>query len=228
MAKTDVLFWNYPHGNDTAEHARYNVGPASDYATPSGTPVAAPFAGRLSPYWTREGGNSLELTGADFILRAQHLERCFPAGQYGWRDQIGITDNTGTSTSGPHIHAYIIVRATGKRISFYEWLRDYVRPQAATTPAPAPAPAPASNGIVGKTFTTSSTGAYWYTTDADAANLRSPHGDGTRFGLKRYTREPMLLGAYPVVGEGVGGAFRIKAHDGSLIWVSGQLRGRIG
>jgi hypothetical protein len=217
---TDVLFWrDYPHGNDTAEHKKYGVGPASDYGTPIGTPVAAPFAGRLEAYWTTEGGNSLRLIGADYIFCAQHLQFPVKPRQVGWRDVIATTGNTGSMTSGPHIHCYIIVRATGQRISFFEWLRDYVKTQP-STPAPSQPATPTPQGIVGKTFTTAPTGAYWYRTDVDAANTRNPRGG-------KYGGGNMLQGAYTVNAEGAGGAFLVTSQSVGRVWVSPLLRGRI-
>ncbi|MDJ1115351.1 M23 family metallopeptidase [Microbacterium dauci] len=117
------MFWQYPISGDTAAHARRGVGPATDYETPTGTIVHAPFTGRVEPYSNADGGLSLRVVGSRFTLYVQHLSRN-NLYRYGtrrlWRTKVAVSGNTG-KTTGPHVHAYIIDRKTGRRYSFLEW-----------------------------------------------------------------------------------------------------------
>lgn len=113
---------SYPVTGDRASHAAYNVGPATDYGTPIGTPVVAPFAGRLSKYITDTGGLGVILDGADATFHGQHLWVRLTDGDYAEGDRIALTGNTGTKTTGPHLHCYVIVHATGERLAMEEYL----------------------------------------------------------------------------------------------------------
>ncbi len=118
-------FWEYRITGDTKRHAQRKVGPATDYACPSGTTVHAPFSGRVQPFANEDGGLSLRLVGSRFDLIVQHLSRndLYRAGTLRlWRSRIAISGNTGKS-SGPHVHAYIVDKKTGRRMSFLEWQR---------------------------------------------------------------------------------------------------------
>lgn len=120
---------------DTAEHAEYGVGPATDYvrpltALPIGTPVVAPFDVDTFYEWgglDTVGGHSITATSPDgrFKFVAQHLSEYrskYPAllreGQ-----TLAYSGNTGTLTNGPHLHCYVMV--DGVRMSMEEALREY-------------------------------------------------------------------------------------------------------
>lgn len=209
------FFWQYPVSCNAACHAKRKVGPATDYEVPWGTTIHAPFAGVAQSYWTDQGGWGIRLVGKDYTFCGQHLAERPPSGTVAWRAPVAKSGNTGSATTGPHIHAYIIINATGKRVSFQYWYEDIIN---GGTPASTPTPAP-----VNKTFTTKQ--AYWYTSRADANALRNVHGNGNGTD-KRYTNEKMAIGTYQVV-EDPGDSFAIRANDGSVIWISGRLRGGI-
>lgn len=107
---------------DRASHAEYGVGPATDYGCNVGAPVYAPFAGRLSTYVTDVGGLGVILWGADAAFYGQHLWVRMSPGDYSEGDRIALSGNTGTQTTGPHLHCYVIIRATGERLSMEEYL----------------------------------------------------------------------------------------------------------
>lgn len=223
---TDRFFWDYPVSCNAGCHNARGVGNATDYETPWGTPVHAPFAGVASPFTTPEGGNGIRLVGKDYTFVGQHLAHLPRGGTYAWRDLIAVTGNTGTKTTGPHIHAYILIHAeNNRRVSFQFWLEDIARKGAKPTPAATPKPKPLP--AAGRTFTAPNPRkqAYWYRSAADANALRNVHGNGNGTS-KRYTSDPMLIGTYPVVKD-TGRAFSVRAKDGSIVWVSGQLRGGI-
>ncbi|WP_336632095.1 MULTISPECIES: M23 family metallopeptidase [unclassified Microbacterium] len=107
---------------DRASHAEYGVGPASDYGCGIGTPVLAPFAGRVSTYVTSAGGLGVVVEGADATFYGQHLWVRLGSGWYEEGDRIALSGNSGTQTTGPHLHSYVIVHATGERLSMEEYL----------------------------------------------------------------------------------------------------------
>lgn len=201
-----MRFFEYPITGDRSEHAQRKVGPATDYACPMRTIIDAPFAGHLTPYWTREGGNSLKLDGDRFIFHAQHLFAQPVSGAKAWRGAIASSGNTGSATTGPHVHCYIIVKATGQRISFTEWLRDYVN---TPTPAPAPPPAPAPAGIMGRRLFLAQNW-YWYRNASDARVTRSPQGKGRG--------QSMVQGEYFVLDTD-GGAILIGSKANGRVWL---------
>ena len=200
-------FWTGPISGDTAEHAKYGVGPATDYPLAIGSPIVAPFAGTLTSYWTDAGGNSLKLDGEKFQFFGQHLKNAPVGGFKEWRSTIALSGNTGRLTTGPHIHAYIIVKATGKRISFSEWLRDYIN---APAPASAPTPAPAAtNGYIGRTIKIPSF--YWYRNASDARVTRNPQGG-------KYGGGIMLSGPYQILDVD-GGALLVGSKAVGRVWL---------
>jgi len=202
-----MRFFEYPHTGDTAEHAAYGVGPASDYATPMRTVIDAPFAGTLAPFWTGEGGNSLRLDGADEIFVAQHLDVQPGSGPVDWKSPIALSGDSGSLTTGPHVHTYIIIKATGQRISFYEWLRDYVWPG---NPVPAPAPAPVPTSLVGRELDLD--GWCFYTNAWDADHTVNARG-GSRGG------GDLLEGRYWINDVSEGGSFYVTSQANGKVWV---------
>lgn len=201
-----MRFFEYSIGGDRAEHAAVGVGPATDYECPLRTVIDAPFAGVLTPYWTAAGGNSLKLEGDRFIFHAQHLFAQPASGAKAWRSAIATSGSTGSKTTGPHVHCYIIVKATGQRISFSEWLRDYVN---AAAPAPAPVPAPAPAGLVGRRLYLQANW-YWYRNASDARVTRSPQGKGKG--------QTMLQGEY-FVNDVDGGALLVTSKANGRVWL---------
>lgn len=195
-----VAFWDYKITGDRASHARAGVGPASDYAVPWGTVFRTPFAGRFERFETTAGGRSARLIGDEFICVVQHLEDRLNAhgAQLDWKADFAKSGNTGTATTGPHVHAYIIVRATGERISFQEWLDRYVN-----TSKPASTPAPAAKWY----FDVPADGQYYYNQYNNALN-------------GNYDKNQLIYSGSREVVENPGtGPVRIKANDGTLIWV---------
>lgn len=203
-----MRFFEYSISGDTAEHAEYGVGPATDYETPEGTVIDAPFAGYLAPFWTDEGGNSLRLDGVDEIFVAQHLAEWPAAGDKAWQEPIALSGNTGSSTTGPHVHCYIIIKATGQRISFSEWLRDYVTPG---NPVPTPPPAPTSpRYLIGRELDLD--GWCWYDDAWSADNTVNAHG-GARGG------GTLLEGRYWINDVSDGGSFYVTSQANGKVWV---------
>ena len=107
---------------DRASHAAYGVGPATDYGCDIGTPVLAPFDGRMSTYVTSAGGLGVILVGADATFYGQHLWVRMTPGTYAEGERIALSGNTGTLTTGPHLHCYVIIHGTGERLAMEEYL----------------------------------------------------------------------------------------------------------
>jgi hypothetical protein len=207
------FFWEYPVTCNAACHAKAGVGPATDYATPLGTDVHAPFAGEARPYWTDEGGWGIEINGTKEIFRGQHLASRPQPGKVAWRQHVAETGNTGSATTGPHIHAYIIIKATGERISFQKWYEDIVLPglPASSKPKPKPlppkpAPAPARQRYIDL----GSSKWYWYDSWQDAVNMRDVHG--------KRPGERMLTGRYPVLATR-NGAVQVLSNSMGKVWL---------
>ena len=110
---------------DTASHAAYNVGPATDYGADSGEPIRAPFGGWVTRWWSTTGGYSVAITTSWVKFTVQHLSAYAgkSAGQVNEGDIIGHVGNTGTATTGPHVHCWILLIESGARISFEDYLK---------------------------------------------------------------------------------------------------------
>ena len=199
------FFWKYNVSCNAACHAADGVGPATDYATPYGTPVHAPFAGTAQPYWTDEGGWGVRLVGKDETFCGQHLAEKPRAGTYNHRDVVAITGNSGSATTGPHIHAYIILHETGERVSFQKWVED-ILPAQGTTPAPAPQPPVSTDSYV---IDLNDGDWYWYRSSSDAQSMVNVHGG-------RYTGESMVGGEYRAFPQPNGA---LKIHSAANGWV---------
>jgi len=105
------------NNGDTAEHAAYGVGPATDYGADSGEPIFAPFAGRAGGWWSSTGGNVVQVVGNGVTFVGQHLSsRAVGVGAAVKEgDVIGYIGSTGSATTGPHLHWWI--EDSGTRIS---------------------------------------------------------------------------------------------------------------
>lgn len=199
-------FFHYPISGDRAAHAARGVGPATDYETPTGTIIDAPFAGVLARRNTRDGGYGLTLTGEKYIFVAQHLKENVKPGRVAWRSDIAVSGNTG-ATTGPHVHAWILIRATGERISFQEWLDRYVNGPAS---APAVAAGKPTKSLVGRKLELTSQ--YWYRTSADADKLRNPKGG-------KYGGGIMLSGPYTILAVAANGSLKVLSNANGYVWI---------
>jgi len=113
---------------DTASHAKYGVGPASDYGADMGEIIRAPIKGRITRWRSGTGGNSVGVTSTRWRITMQHLSAY--AGGAGTRKAgaaVGYVGNTGTATTGPHLHTFVIDRWTGKRYSLEYWLTKFFK-----------------------------------------------------------------------------------------------------
>lgn len=128
-----MAFWDNRITGNRADHAKYGVGPATDYGADIGDPIHAPFAGRVSTYDTVDGGYGLKITAPDGTYAImQHLNKRVTPRDVAHREVIAEAGNTGLS-KGPHVHAWVMYR--GERIAFQEWLDWHVRGKSATPPA---------------------------------------------------------------------------------------------
>lgn len=119
---------------DTKSHASYGVGPATDYAgaagggLPIGSPIRAPFPVAELVRWggPRDiGGYALNARSRDgrFLFVAQHLSRYRNISRADEGDVIAYSGNSGTLTTGPHLHCYVVAR--GVRMSMEDAIRKY-------------------------------------------------------------------------------------------------------
>jgi murein DD-endopeptidase MepM/ murein hydrolase activator NlpD len=109
---------------DRASHAKYGVGAATDYGADSGEAVRAPFTGWVTRWWSNTGGNSVAITSDEYKFSGQHLSAYAGAssGQIQEGSVIGYVGNTGSATTGPHFHSWIIRLSDGCRLAFEEFL----------------------------------------------------------------------------------------------------------
>jgi hypothetical protein len=114
---------------DTASHAKYGVGPATDYGADSGDGVYAPFSGHVTHWWSSTGGWTVAVTSGDWKVTLQH-NSAYRGPSSGWVKEgtlIALTGNTGSATTGPHVHMWIERARTGAhRQSFEDWLREFM------------------------------------------------------------------------------------------------------
>jgi hypothetical protein len=114
---------------DTASHAKYGVGPATDYGADSGESVFAPISGWVTHWWSDTGGWSVAVTSEDWKVTLQHNSG-YRGPNSGWVKEgtlIALVGNTGSATTGPHVHMWIQRAKTGaNRASFEGWLRDFM------------------------------------------------------------------------------------------------------
>jgi murein DD-endopeptidase MepM/ murein hydrolase activator NlpD len=98
-----------------------------DYAVGIGTPVIAPTRGEVQNNTASGPGNYVSFYHLDeasnrtgFYDQFLHLSRFVSPGTYELGDTIGFSGNTGTQTSGPHIHWHLI-DPSGTRVRFWEY-----------------------------------------------------------------------------------------------------------
>lgn len=122
-----------PHiTGDTASHALYGVGPATDYGADIGEPIYAPFGGTVTRWWSTTGGNTVRISTPSLTFTAQHLSAYNGTLTTNEGTQIGQVGNTGTLSTGPHLHCWIEENST--RISFEDWYSKYELAATETTP----------------------------------------------------------------------------------------------
>ena len=78
--------------------------PAVDIACLVGTPVRATHSGRLRSGRTTTLGNVVTVTGVRWSSFYAHLDTVSNATEVKAGEIIGTCGNTGTMTSGPHLH----------------------------------------------------------------------------------------------------------------------------
>ena len=115
--------------------------------------VRAPFAGWVTRWWSTTGGNSVAITNNQAKFTLQHMSAYAgkSAGQVNEGDVIGYVGNTGTATTGPHVHCWIILIESGARISFEQYL---VNQGWTTAPLWGSVPGPFSSSTAGSPGTT--------------------------------------------------------------------------
>jgi len=136
---------------DSSTHPAGN--PATDYGADTGEPICASFAGTLSLWSSERGGNSFTITAPGVAVSGQHLDGyARAAGLVVEGEVVGSVGNTGTATTGPHLHYYIVVN--GRQWAFEEYLASIgwaSAPAGGTVLTPIPIPERESN-IMGVIF----------------------------------------------------------------------------
>ena len=105
------------------EHIAAGLGAAEDTVASIGTPVYAPFDGTIETYWGTQGGNWSRLIreNGDRIEMAHLSAYVVQSGKIKEGELIAYTGNTGSITTGPHLHLQIL--RNGKRLdpAKYPW-----------------------------------------------------------------------------------------------------------
>lgn len=93
----------YKFGQRTSYNS-FHVG--VDYVIRSGTPLFAPFTGGAIGTKSATGGNIITFypDGLSYIFRMMHLQKFFKLGRVIEGEIIALTDNTGSQTTGAHLH----------------------------------------------------------------------------------------------------------------------------
>jgi murein DD-endopeptidase MepM/ murein hydrolase activator NlpD len=104
-----------------------------DFAVRTGTPVPAPTRGRVRNWSASGPGNVADFYHIDdngnetgFYDQFMHLSRFVAEGVYNPGDTIGISGNSGTQTTGPHIH-WDLVNPQGKVVRQWEYFTEETR-----------------------------------------------------------------------------------------------------
>jgi hypothetical protein len=113
--------------------------------------IRAPFGGWVTRWWSTTGGYTVAITNNQAKFTLQHMSAYAgkSAGQVNEGDVIGYVGNTGTATTGPHVHCWIILIESGQRISFEQYLVNQgwtTAPLWASVPGPHKGTSPASGG----------------------------------------------------------------------------------
>jgi murein DD-endopeptidase MepM/ murein hydrolase activator NlpD len=113
-------------------HIKAGLGSAADYVADKDT-LYAPFSGRIETYWGKEGGNwSRQLCENGDRIEFGHLQSYIKKnGMVKEGDPIAITGNTGSLTTGPHLHIQIFNKQ-GKRLDPETYLWETSMPQIIT------------------------------------------------------------------------------------------------
>ena len=101
-----------------------------DYAVGVGTPVIAPTRGVVENHTSSGPGNYVSFYHLDdsgnrtgFYDQFLHLSRFVSPGTYELGATIGFSGNTGTQTTGPHIHWHLI-DPQGTRVRFWDFFTE--------------------------------------------------------------------------------------------------------
>lgn len=91
----------YTHGQKTT-YSNFHLG--VDLIVPTGTPIYAPTDCVVTTSVGTEGGNTIYATFNGLVMRCLHLSKFAQKGNAKKGQIIGYSGNTGSLTTGPHIH----------------------------------------------------------------------------------------------------------------------------
>lgn len=100
------------------EHINSNLGGAADYTAPIGTPIYSPFYGTIYQFHEEKGGTWIGIKREDGMrFEFAHLSKyaVVNGAKVVPGQLIAISGNSGTETTGPHVH-HQIINAKGERI----------------------------------------------------------------------------------------------------------------
>lgn len=83
-------------------YSQYHLG--LDICCPSWTPLYAPFNGVSKDNSFTEGGNVIDFYANGYVFRMMHLAKISKTGEVKEGELIGYTGNSGTLTTGSHLH----------------------------------------------------------------------------------------------------------------------------
>lgn len=93
------------HFKEKTWYSTYHLG--LDLMTPAWTPLYAPFNGTSTSNGFTEGGNVIDYRANGLVFRFMHLAKITKTGACNEGDLIGYTGNSGTLTTGAHLHVDI-------------------------------------------------------------------------------------------------------------------------